>query len=448
MNLQLTLSLPFFCLFSDINDNDQLQEFLKDTGNSDSLWAYNPVQGRERWSLEGGLDLLYTGLLQGALSYTFMDPALTDRAFLASKEVMILGFAVGSLLAMAYITVFGFIGVYGNMLGECVEAGTCSESDLHGADMASVSAGEPSAVGTALGGSYYTMLCLVIITSALSTLDSTFSAVAKVSGPDLHGYLSNGKPINPSLATDRDVLIGRIAIAVIGITGTLPLLLDPDELDATTVTGTMVPGLGPPIYMAAFACLFGARFSGRVTTRTRPMLFLLPFLFSASLGTVYQMASQDENCTPTKVMNCVVPEWSNSTVTACAEYETYFSCRFDAGCWRNEDSLECARIESELTEYKGDTCELPCKQSRNSRKERFLTIVDLNGFNVGGGTYKNLLGVNLVSAIGALFLFLFACSDDLLTEKFNAIKDKVLLTNGDDGNVQSEKNEKEAETSL
>jgi hypothetical protein len=48
--------------------------------------------------------------LQGALSYTFMDPALTDRAFLASKEVMIAGFAFGALLAIAYIAVFGFIG--------------------------------------------------------------------------------------------------------------------------------------------------------------------------------------------------------------------------------------------------------------------------------------------------------------------------------------------------
>lgn len=439
------LIMTYIRINQDINDNDQLQTFLKDTGNSDSLWAYNPVQGRDRWSLEGGLDLLYTGLVQGALSYTFMDPALTDRAFLASKEVMIFGFAAGSLLAMAYITVFGFIGVYGNMLGECVDAGTCSESDLRGADVVGVSAGEPSAVGTALGGSYYTMLCLVIITSALSTLDSTFSAVAKVSGPDLHGYLSNGKPINPSLATDRDVLIGRIAIVVIGVTGTLPLLLDPDELDATTVTGTMVPGLGPPIYMAAFACLFGARFSGRVTTRTRPILFLLPFLFSASLGTVYQMASQDENCTPTKVMNCVVPEWSNSTVTACADYETYFSCRFDSGCWRNEDTNECSRIEQELTNFKGHTCKLSCKVSRNNIKERFSTLVDLSGFNVGGGTYKNLLGVNLVSALGALFLFLFACSDDLLTEKFNQIKEKM---SWQEGSVQSEKNEKAMETSL
>ena len=38
--------------------------------------------------------------------------------------------------------------------------------------------------GTVLGDEYYTILCLVIITSALSTLDSTFSAVV----PDTDAY--------------------------------------------------------------------------------------------------------------------------------------------------------------------------------------------------------------------------------------------------------------------
>mmetsp|Transcript_24854 Transcript_24854/g.29343 ORF Transcript_24854/g.29343 Transcript_24854/m.29343 type:complete len:754 (+) Transcript_24854:47-2308(+) len=416
------LLLTYFQITSDISNNKELQTYLSDQGKSDKLWEYNPVKGRDMYSLEGGLDLLITGLLQGALSYTFMDPALTDRSFLASKEVMIFAFGLGSILAMAYITVFGFIGVYGNMLGACVSDGTCSNSDLNGADVTDVTAGEPSAVGTALGGQYYTLLCLVIITSALSTLDSTFSAVAKVTGPDLHGFLTNGRPINPSDATERDVLIGRIAIAVIGITGTLPLLYDPDELSATTVTGTMVPGLGPPIYMAAFACLISAKFSGRITTRTRPILFLLPFCFSASLGTVYQLASQDVNCTPFKVMNCAVPVWSNTTADVCDDYNTYYACRFTAGCWRNEDTIDCLKQETTLGLYQGTSCDLPCKEDRNSRERRYETIVDLNGFNIGNGTYKNLLGVNAVSAIGALFLFLFACSDDFLTEKFDQIK--------------------------
>jgi Na+/proline symporter len=442
------LLMTYFHITKSINDNDELKLYLKDTNNSDSLWKYNPEKGREMYSLEGGLDLLYTGLLQGALSYTFMDPALTDRSFLASKEVMIFAFGLGSLLAMAYITVFGFIGVYGNMLGDCVSAGTCANSDLNGADVDSVSAGEPSAVGTALGGAYYTLLCLVIITSALSTLDSTFSAVAKVAGPDLHGFLTNGRPINPSDSTSQDVLIGRIAILVIGITGTLPLLYDPDELDATTVTGTMVPGLGPPIYMAAFGCLLGAKFSGRITTRTRPLLFLLPFCFSASLGTVYQLAKQDKNCTPFEVMNCEVPSWSNTTSDACTDYATYYTCRYASGCWRNDDMNDCLKIETVLEKYQGTSCDLGCHDERNSRKQRFETIVDLNGFNIGNGAYKNLFGVNVVSAIGALFLFLFACSDDFLTEKFDEIKNKPSEAELMEISPQSEKYNGESETRL
>lgn len=94
----------------------------------------------------------------------------------------------------------------------------------------------------------------------------------------------------------QQVTLGRISIVVVAITGTLPLLFDPDELDATTVTGTMVPGLGPPIYVAALACVFKPAWSGRSTLKKRPVLFLLPFLYGASLGTVYQMQSQVVGC--------------------------------------------------------------------------------------------------------------------------------------------------------
>jgi hypothetical protein len=31
------------------------------------------------WSLEGGMDMLIVGLLQGALSYPFFDPVLTGE---------------------------------------------------------------------------------------------------------------------------------------------------------------------------------------------------------------------------------------------------------------------------------------------------------------------------------------------------------------------------------
>lgn len=36
-------------------------------------------------------------------------------------QVMLPAFALGSLMAITFITMFGFIGVYGNMIGECVQ---------------------------------------------------------------------------------------------------------------------------------------------------------------------------------------------------------------------------------------------------------------------------------------------------------------------------------------
>ena len=41
-------------------------------------------------------------------------------------------------------------------------------------------------------------------------------------------------------------------IVVAAVAGLLTLLEDPAELGATTVSGTVVMGIGPPIYMLAF----------------------------------------------------------------------------------------------------------------------------------------------------------------------------------------------------
>jgi hypothetical protein len=38
--------------------------------------------------------------------------------------------------------------------------------------------------------------------------------------------------------------VGRISIVFMAIVGTLPLLAGPSALDATTISGTMVVGLG------------------------------------------------------------------------------------------------------------------------------------------------------------------------------------------------------------
>ena len=42
--------------------------------------------------------------------------------------------------------------------------------------------------------------------------------------------------------------MGRIIIIVLAVAGLLPLLGDAKALDATTVSGTIILGLGPPIF--------------------------------------------------------------------------------------------------------------------------------------------------------------------------------------------------------
>ena len=224
---------------------------------------------------------------------------------------------------------------------------------------------------------------------------------------------------------------------VVGICGTLPLLYDPDELNATTVTGTMVPGLGPPIYMAAFACLVSQAWSGRrTTTKTRPLLFLLPFCFSAALGTIYQIASQAENCAPFKLTACAAPNWL--ATPTCAAYSTYYKCVRASGCWGDVDKQQCLWAAGNVTLagklgvcnlgqvgcMQPPVCNLDC-----AVKSRYSTVVDLSGFNVGEGSYKNLFGVNIVSAVGALCMFLFAASDDLLEKRLEAAKAKTDASN-------------------
>ena len=70
-----------------------------------------------------------------------------------------------------------------------------------------------------------------MITSAASTLDSTFSSFSKLLAIDL-GMI-------------KDLTFGRASMAAIAILGTLPVFLDAEILSATTISGTMVIGLTP-----------------------------------------------------------------------------------------------------------------------------------------------------------------------------------------------------------
>merc|ERR1711968_157376 len=133
------------------------------------------------------------------------------------------------------------------MLGRCVEAGVCPESDLNGASLASVKGGVPAEVAKTISEGVFNLLFVVMSTSSISTLDSTFTSTAKLCGLDICGWFKDGAPVPLAKATDWHVKIGRISMCAMALIGTLPLLGDVTELSATTISGTVVMGLGGPI---------------------------------------------------------------------------------------------------------------------------------------------------------------------------------------------------------
>lgn len=162
------------------------------------------------WSFDLGLNLLFAALLQ-SFSYPFHDPVLTDRAFLSSPKVTLRSFLIASVLGAACIILFSVIGVYAQSQG-----------------MAGQAAVE---VGKAFGVVILLVINFIMITSAASTLDSTFSSFSKLLSVDLN--------------LGKNLSFGRLSMAVIAILGTIPVFLNADILSATTISGTMVIGLTP-----------------------------------------------------------------------------------------------------------------------------------------------------------------------------------------------------------
>lgn len=163
-------------------------------------------------------------------SYPFHDPVMTDRAFITGPRTMVKGFLWAGVISGGFILLFSSVGLYARAFG--VE-------------------GNPSLAVPALFG--LPMLLIfnaIMLTSAGSTLDSTFSSVAKVGARDW--FHRKGAP------TEGQALIGRWWIIAIALLGNLPLLsiymgdrAGPAIILATTISGTMVMGLAP-IFLLAF----------------------------------------------------------------------------------------------------------------------------------------------------------------------------------------------------
>ncbi|MAM23332.1 MAG: sodium:solute symporter [Croceibacter sp.] len=162
------------------------------------------------WSLDLGLNLFFAALIQ-SFSYPFHDPVLTDRGFLSSPKVTRRSFIMASILGAICIIMFSIIGVYAQSEGFKGQAAV--------------------EVGKAFGMVILLVINFIMITSAASTLDSTFSSFSKLLAVDLN--LGN------------TLKFGRLAMIAVAILGTIPVFLDAEILSATTISGTMVIGLTP-----------------------------------------------------------------------------------------------------------------------------------------------------------------------------------------------------------
>lgn len=164
------------------------------------------------WS--GGLNLMLLALVQ-VFSYPFHDPVMTDRAFISDPKTTLKSFVWATVIGFICIVLFSLVGVYARLEG--------IEGEGHA----------PVLVSRSLGMVMMLVMNLIMISSAASTLDSTFSSLSKLFVIDL------------GLGRGREVSRGRWFIILAAIGGTVPVFLGPEVLSATTISGSMVIGLAP-----------------------------------------------------------------------------------------------------------------------------------------------------------------------------------------------------------
>jgi len=173
----------------------------------------------------GGLTFLGLALVQ-VLSYGFHDPVMTDRAFISPPLSMLLGFVIAAALGGGMIAAFSVAGLYAISMGIAADP--------------SVAVAVPAAIGLWMS----LIFNAVMLTSAGSALDSTFTSSAKFAARDWPGRTDEA----PNAA---QVSFGRKAMIAIAIIGNLPLLslyingVGPAVIAATTISGTAIMGLAP-----------------------------------------------------------------------------------------------------------------------------------------------------------------------------------------------------------
>ena len=198
-----------------------------------------------KFALNSGGDLLLVALLQ-TLSYPFHDPVLTDRGFITEEKTMLRAFIVAGVLGFVAILAFSLVGVHARLEG------------------IKPSGNVPAEVARGLGFAGFFAMVIVMVSSAGSTLDSTFTSLSKLVARELP--LLAGK-----LPSPKAMSIGALTMVAFALLGNLPMIAGTDILKATTISGTMVIGLAP-IFL----------FSNRVAHS--PLSFHLAFWTGICLG--------------------------------------------------------------------------------------------------------------------------------------------------------------------
>lgn len=196
--------------------------------------------------LNAGFDLLLVALLQ-LFSYPFHDPVLTDRGFVNKEKTMLKSFVVAGLLGFVAVFIFSLVGVHARLNG--IEA----------------MGNAPAAVGQSLGLAALFFMSVVMMTSAGSTLDSTFTSLAKSLAVDLPRLARRASDKLPSMR------VGAVVMVIFAFLGNLPMFAGTDILKATTISGTMVMGLAPVFLFYGF-------------TKWSPWSFHLSFWTGLGLG--------------------------------------------------------------------------------------------------------------------------------------------------------------------
>ncbi|PHI20088.1 sodium:solute symporter [Lewinellaceae bacterium SD302] len=225
---------------------------LSDGRGSNAGFGHHVVSGS--WTMAMGGNLLFAALIQ-SLSYPFHDPVLTDRGFISSPKTTLKSYLWAAPIGAASIILFSFVGVYGQYRGVTGQA--------------------PVEVAKLLGPVIMLVMNFIMVTSAASTLDSTFASFSKlvvVDMPLFNRRTPLAERLEPKLTSrsesgvfqsvsppDNSVLdnigevdddrgsvsLGRLAMVIVTVLGSLPIFLGAEILSATTVSGTMVIGLAP-----------------------------------------------------------------------------------------------------------------------------------------------------------------------------------------------------------